>query len=155
MAHDNMTQPVSYKTVMIATDGSRHSMRALQHAVGIALAFDGQIVLVHVVGDDTSTAFELDDDGLVPQSLESRLAQGQRILDDAVKEVPEALRSSCQLHLKQGTPSSAILELSDETGADLLVLGGRGLSGFRRYLLGSVSYAVSRRSAKPVLIIQE
>jgi nucleotide-binding universal stress UspA family protein len=148
-------QSVSYKHVMVAIDGSSHSLQAMYHGAGIALSFGGKLSLVHVVAEEDSNAFELDDDGEAPKDLETRKAHGQQILDGALQKLPDALRSSCESHLETGTAAGAILALSETVGADLLVLGGRGLSGFRRFLLGSVSYAVSRRATGPVLIIHD
>jgi nucleotide-binding universal stress UspA family protein len=55
--------------------------------------------------------------------------------------------------LRYGSPVGAILDLADETDADMIVLGSRGLGGFPELLLGSTSSQVSQHSRRPVLIV--
>ena len=57
-------------------------------------------------------------------------------------------------HARQGDPADAILDVAEETKADLIVVGNKGMTGARRFLLGSVPNKVSHHAPCSVLIIR-
>lgn len=56
--------------------------------------------------------------------------------------------------MTSGHPADAILDVAAQSGADLIVLGARGLKGMSSFLLGSVSRSVAIRSPRPVLVVR-
>ena len=59
-----------------------------------------------------------------------------------------------ELYARQGDPADAILDVAEERGADLIVVGHKGMTGARRFMLGSVPHRVSHHAPCSVLIIR-
>jgi nucleotide-binding universal stress UspA family protein len=87
--------------------------------------------------------------------FEQRVKRAQDLLDQQVKSVEEAGATVKEAHLRLGQPDEEILELADEVGAGLIVMGSRGSGGIRRALMGSVSDSVVKHAHSPVLIVRE
>ena len=58
-------------------------------------------------------------------------------------------------HAREGDPADTILHVADEQDADLIVVGARGHTGLRRFMLGSVSSKLSHHSPRSLLIVRE
>jgi nucleotide-binding universal stress UspA family protein len=130
-----------WRRVLVATDGSPWSDAAVDHALGLAQAHHSAICLLHVAralpqtGDDAATA---DGKNLLTLAAARAAAAG----------VP------CETHLAQGNVVEAILDTAASTQCDGIVLGSRGLTGWKRLMLGSISNAVSVKAPQPVLIVK-
>ncbi len=68
--------------------------------------------------------------------------------------VAQAAAVPAQVHARQGDPADAILDVAEETGADLVVVGNKGMTGAKRFLLGSVPNKISHHAPCGVLIIR-
>jgi nucleotide-binding universal stress UspA family protein len=79
----------------------------------------------------------------------------RRVLDTQAEKVREAGGTIAQAHLRMGEAATEIVDLAEELGAGLVVLGSRGLSGIRRALMGSVSDSVVRHAHCPVLVVRK
>jgi nucleotide-binding universal stress UspA family protein len=123
------------RSVLLATDGSLHSQKASLQAASLAAAFGLPLTVVSVAEPHPGGT------GVADAHVEAALA--------AVR----ALAVQAQGRVLEGRPSDAILRVADETGADLIVLGRRGLNPVARLLLGSTSEQVAGRSNSPVLIV--
>ena len=75
------------------------------------------------------------------------------ILREAAAEV-EAAGVKVRTFARQGEPADAILDVAEEEGADLIVVGNKGMTGAKRFLLGSVPNKVSHHAPSSVLIIR-
>jgi len=69
--------------------------------------------------------------------------------------VREAGGTLTQAHLRMGKADVQIVDLAEELGAGLVVVGSRGLGGIKRALMGSVSDSVMRHAHCPVLVVRE
>jgi len=83
------------------------------------------------------------------------MQQAQHFLDQQVDKVKQVGVSVAEAHLVRGRPDRELIELSEEIGAGLIIMGSRGLGGVRRALMGSVSDSVVRHAHCPVLIVRE
>jgi nucleotide-binding universal stress UspA family protein len=115
--------------VVVGTDGSDTATKAVARAVEVAAATGSTLTIVSVGPRD--------------QALEVARAAAARHAGSGVDITP----TSCQ-----GDPARALLEVADQEGAGLLVLGSRGMHG-ARHLLGSVPNTVSHRARRHVLIV--
>jgi nucleotide-binding universal stress UspA family protein len=90
-----------------------------------------------------------------PEIGDWHLAEDSRadsILDAALASL--RLRGvEAEQHARKGDPADAIIELAEELGIDLIVMGNKGLSGARRFLLGSIPDKVSHHAPCSVLIV--
>ncbi|MNR36447.1 Stress response protein NhaX [compost metagenome] len=73
---------------------------------------------------------------------------------DEVKSRLEAEGLNATVELLQGSPAEVILAYAKEHGADVIVIGSRGLGGIREFVLGSVSHNVVQSARIPVLVVK-
>jgi nucleotide-binding universal stress UspA family protein len=140
--------------ILLATDGSEEAELAASRAVDLAEKTDSELHVVHV--------------GVVPIFLESYPGTlgYERKLYEVIEEMSrELLRKQswrvkaaggtvAGTHLRMGQVDLEIVALAEELGADLIVMGSRGLGGVRRALMGSVSDSVVRHAHCPVLVVR-
>jgi nucleotide-binding universal stress UspA family protein len=138
-------------SILIATDGSDTARKAVDECAELAQKVGAS---VHVV-----TAYEplhgarvAGKGPEVPSWHVGSDSKAESVVDDACA----ALRIrgvEAEPHTREGDPAAAILDLAEELGPDLIVVGSKGLSGARRYLLGSVPNKVSHHAPCSVLIV--
>ena len=122
------------RRILLATDGSSHSQRATDAAASLAVRcrLPVTVVSAHSQGDkDTANA-------IVERAVAALQGMGVQV-------------TGC---IAAGKPHEAILRVGREAGADLIVLGRRGLGGVERILLGSTSERVAGYADCPVLIVR-
>lgn len=133
-----------YDRLLVPTDGSRGTERAVDQAIALATRFDAHVDALAVV-DETSAATEYD---MVVEALER---EAEAALD-AVTNACAAAGISSEPHLRRGRPHEVILAAANAYGTDLIVMGTNGRSGLDRLRhLGSVTERVVRTSSVPVL----
>jgi nucleotide-binding universal stress UspA family protein len=66
----------------------------------------------------------------------------------------EAAGVEVRSHAREGDPADAIIDVADETGADVIVVGNKGMTGARRFLLGSVPNKISHHAPCSVYIVR-
>jgi nucleotide-binding universal stress UspA family protein len=140
--------------ILFATDGSEEAELAALRAVELAQSTDSELHVVHIGG--------------VPIFLESypgTLGYERRLYEEVEEMSRELLRKQswrvkaaggtvAGAHLRMGEVDLEIVALAEELGADLIVMGSRGLGGLRRALMGSVSDSVVRHAHCPVLVVR-
>jgi nucleotide-binding universal stress UspA family protein len=138
--------------ILVATDFSETADLALDRALELAASHESEIALVHVMQADLPplAAPEMI---VVPPNFKEMLREAcVGGLSQAASRVREAgLRVST--HLEQGRAASQIAACADAIAADLIMLGTRGNTGFKRLLLGSVAEEVVRIADQPVLTV--
>lgn len=138
-----------YKHIIAAVDGSDDSIRALEHANGLARASEARLTLVHAYPTTADIVGSSDYSTIVA----SRKERGQQVLD-AMRARVEAGTGAVELVLREGPEADAIVEACEALEADLVVVGSRGLGAVQRLLLGSVSDRVAHLAGCPVLIVR-
>ncbi|ADG12982.1 UspA domain protein [Methanocaldococcus infernus ME] len=140
-----------YKKIVVPTDGSDVSMKALKHAIFIAKNLDSKIYGVYVV--DVSPFIGLPMEGsweLITKVLEE---EGEEILNK-VKEMCEKEGVDVEVKMLEGIPPEEIVKFAEEKEADLIVMGTTGKTGLERILLGSVAERVIKNAPCPVLVVK-
>ncbi|HTX93774.1 MAG TPA: universal stress protein [Mycobacterium sp.] len=141
----------AYRTVVVGTDGSDSSMRAVDRAAQIAGA-DAKLIIASAYlphHEDTRAA-----DALGSESYKvSGTAPIYAILQDAKDRAHAAGAKNVDERPIVGAPVDALVKLAEDEKADLLVVGNVGLSTIAGRLLGSVPANVSRRAKVDVLIV--
>ncbi|MGW6544238.1 universal stress protein [Streptomyces massasporeus] len=133
--------------VVVGVDGSPASHAALRWAVHHARLVGGTVEAIYVWDTPSARGWSgpaVDPDFDLEQARE-RYAQELRTVFPG--EQPPRL----QEHLVQGDPSEALIQASE--GAELLVVGRRGIGGFARAMLGSVSQRCAQHAACPVVVV--
>lgn len=141
--------PSSISTLLAAHDFSDTAALALRQAKALAKANDARLVLAHVV--------ELVPLGPYPSikgganELAIRDIAEERI--NAIADEARADGSEIEVIVRVGEPGATLVEIAEEVGADLFVIGTRGLTGVKHVLLGSTAESVVRRAPMPVLTV--
>src|SRR5215213_6002024 len=133
--------------ILLATDGSEDAARATEAASDLAASSGSELHVVHVWHDVPGPYRR----GFVKRELRR---QGQEILEEQVRKIESAGGTVTETHLREGRTSNEIIELSDELGIGLLVVGSRGLGTVRRILMGSHSEEIVHRAHVPVLVVR-
>lgn len=144
---------MKFQRILVAYDGSEPSRKALQHAIGLAEAGEqSQVRVVHVfqfpqyfVGTAYATASA--------ETNEELYEYAERLQQEAEGKVA-VLGERATVVLQQGPPGQVIIDEADEFKADLVIIGSRGLSGLKEFVLGSVSHHVVQHAKVPVLVIK-
>lgn len=137
-----------FTKVLVGTDGSESASGAVSHAVDVARALGAELIIAHAypAPRPSPPPFEFDDRfpaadvGKAILVGEERLHQGSGV--------------STRTALRKGDPAEVLLDVVDEEGADLIVVGSKGMSGGRRFLIGSVPNKVSHHAGCSVLIVR-
>ena len=140
-----------FKRILVPIDFSAHSTAAFEVAVEIARAFDSKIRLLH--------CYQIQPGGISPYGIAIPSSYFAEIRDAAARQLAEwqeehvptgiAVDSS----MTSDTPSESIIAAAKEIGADLIVMGTRGLSGFKHVMLGSVAERTVRLAPCPVMTV--
>lgn len=141
----------AYQTVLVGTDGSDSSLRAVEKAGHIAGA-DAKLIVATAYfpqSEDSRAADVLKDEGYKM----SGNAPIYAILREAKERAHQAGAKNVEEKAIVGAPVDALVELAEEVNADLLVVGNVGLSTIAGRLLGSVPANVARRAKTDVLIV--
>lgn len=141
----------SYKTILVAHDFSEHARAAVTFAAGLAKAFGATVHLVHVLPRNVEI--------LSPYQMKLPAPIVRELQEEARKRLAPALEElrragvAGEAHLREGEPARAIADEAERLGADLLVMGRRGLTGLKHVLFGSVAERTHRIAPCPVLSV--
>ncbi len=143
-----------FKKILVPLDGSLHSVRALENAIGIAKKFNSKLTLLHAY---STNLLLLPKKFVRPEStpaiVEISRDIGVNILAAAeIKTKDEKVQ--VETLLKGGHAVKVILDVCKNGNFDLIVIGARGLSVVKEILLGSVSQGVTRHAVCPVLVVK-
>jgi nucleotide-binding universal stress UspA family protein len=136
-------------SILVGTDFSDSSDRALAHALQLAERLGARLDLVHVVQIQAPAVLEL---WLAAAGNESQITQTKQMLK-AVRDRVSTEKTPCRTHLRLGDPVAGMLELIESLKPSLVVVGSHGRGAMMRALLGSVSERLCRRSPVPVLVV--
>ena len=143
---------LSYRKILVGYDGSKNAKRALERAAalavhpGVALRIVVAVNMVLPVYGPIAPYYPSD-------YAEQTIKEGEKTLAEAVnraKEVAQNVEGS----VERGRPAEVVLDLAASEGANLIVLGRRGMSGVERFLMGGVSSSVVSHSRCDVLIVK-
>ena len=141
----------AYRTVVVGTDGSDSSLRAVDRAAAIA-GTDAKLIVASAYLPQHQNGRAAD--VLKEESYKvSGTAPIYAILQDAKERAHKAGAKNVEERSIVGAPVDALVTLAEEVNADLLVVGNVGLSTIAGRLLGSVPANVARRSKTDVLIV--
>lgn len=141
---------MSFRSVLVAVDGSRHSDAALAHAIELAHESNARLTILTATPSAPGVTLTGPGAAAVAASAAGMEHDFHEILRAAVDRVPDDLPVTT-VHAS-GPPANAILSEVKRGDHDLIVMGSRGL-GLARALIGSVSHRVLRHAPGAVLIV--
>jgi nucleotide-binding universal stress UspA family protein len=137
--------------ILLTTDGSEDAELATNTAVNLAQETGSELHVIHVLALPLDTHDPSSFEPEVRQQLEARARRSLEEETGTIKASGGAVEGS---HLRVGRPDAEIVAMAEEIGAGLIVMGGRGVGGIRRALMGSVSDSVVRHAHCPVMVVR-
>lgn len=140
-----------YRRILLPTDGSEGARAAIEHAFRLAEYHEASIRGLYVVNEAkvASGSVELTWEGLHTYLYE----EGKTVLTD-LENWAENHPVTVETTIREGRPSSTIIDEATRADCDLIVMGTHGRVGIDRLLLGSVAERVVRTAPVPVLTVR-
>lgn len=143
---------MTLREVVLAVDFSEPSARAVDAAIDLARPSGACIHAIHAY--HMPVLVGMPDEVAIPSEFWAGIREAARTrLDDTVRRIRDA-GITVEGHLVEESPSEAIAALARKVGADLIVMGTRGLTGLRHVLLGSVAERTLRHAPCSVLVVR-
>ena len=142
----------AYMKILLCTDGSESSQKALEKTVMLAEKCEiDEVAIIHVYDSSQYTSLPFFPDGGI-SITEEEIESLKKIKEKERRESKKLLAKASQIIkdknikvrtiFREGHPSHVIVDIANKEGFDMIILGSRGLSGFKKVFLGSVSNAV-------------
>lgn len=144
-----------FTSIVVGTDGSETAARAVGQALDLAKALGASLEIVTAyepVGGQRLRQEKRD----APEDVQWALNEKEDVEATLKAAADRAAEAGVEVrtHARQGDPADAILDVAEETSADLVIVGNKGMSGAKRFLLGSVPNKVSHHAPCSVLVIR-
>ncbi|MBI3374683.1 MAG: universal stress protein [Betaproteobacteria bacterium] len=136
--------------ILVAVDGSEHSLRAVEYAAQRAKNASCRIDLLHV--EKPVMAWEIGPVSPIEPVAAAREAESRELLDAGAGRFDHA--TEIEKHAVRGEPARTIIELADKLGVDEIVIGSHGRRPLGAALLGSVTYEVLHDAHVAVVVIR-
>lgn len=142
---------MTYKTIVVAVDGSKEAEWAFKKAIEIAKRNDAALVLTHIIDVRALAAVEMHDRAVVERSEQ----YAKELLENYQKQAAEAGVKEVSVEIEFGSPKVKIAkDIAPKHHADLIVCGATGLNAVERLLIGSVSEHITRYAKCDVLVVR-
>jgi nucleotide-binding universal stress UspA family protein len=148
--------PAMYGTIVVGTDGSETAQEAVSQAAELAKTVGATVLLVSAYEPVSETRLRQERTE-VPEDVSWMVnprEDVQAVLDGEAERIKAAGVENVDTFAREGDPADAILDVAEEKGADLIVVGNKGMTGARRFLLGSVPNKVSHHAPCNVMIVR-
>ncbi|MGF1624285.1 MAG: universal stress protein [Alphaproteobacteria bacterium] len=132
------------KRLIVATDLSARSDRAVERAVALAAEAQAALTVVHVV-----------DAQLPGRIVERQLEDAQAVISDHLASLPDSAKVSTEIAVLLGTDAEDIIRRAEETDADLVIVGVHRNEPSRRLFTGTTAERVIRKGTRPVLMVKD
>jgi nucleotide-binding universal stress UspA family protein len=145
---------MAYRNVVVGTDGSETAERAVAHAAGLAGAFGARLTVVTAYAQGTGLTDRERDE--VPEDLQWMVTDAGDAEDLAGRAKEIARQAGVKVvraRVAPGDPATALIDVAEDTLADVIVVGSKGMTGATRFVLGSVPNKVSHHAPCDVLIV--
>jgi nucleotide-binding universal stress UspA family protein len=144
-----------FQSIVVGTDGSETAGQAVREAIELAKAVGASLDIVSAYEPVSNQRLRAEARQAPPdlQWMVNPREDVDATLRDAAERV-EAAGVKVSTYAREGDPADAILDVAEERGADLIVVGNKGMTGAKRFLLGSVPNKVSHHAPCSVLIIR-
>jgi len=149
-----------FKSILIATDGSKNSEIAGKAGIELARLSGGKVTILYVVdvGKFISPAGLISPfGGVSPEAVDTVLAGIREVGNKATLQMDELARASgvaSERLIVEGNPPTEILKIAEDKQIDVIVIGSIGKTGLEKFLMGSVAEKVVHSSKLPVLVVR-
>lgn len=145
------------RKVLVAVDGSIPSLNASNYAIDLAKKFESELTILYVISSDLR--YSVEDLSPVPRALKEVLAvateRGQEKIDQVKrKAVQENVKVKTDIIISVTSIVREIADYAKKNNIDVIVVGSRGMSEFKKMLLGSVASGVVTFAHCPVIVVK-
>ena len=141
-----------YKVIIVGSDGSDRAAVAVREAIALAKMSGAKLHVVHVVRPVTMVGAEQLDAGASAATRASLHDYGDDLCKELLAEA-EGQGVSGEAHVVEGHPADILIKLAEHIHADVVVVGNRGMTGIKRFVLGSIPNTVSHHCPCSLLIV--
>ncbi|MBA3359836.1 MAG: universal stress protein [Thermoleophilaceae bacterium] len=144
-----------FGSIVVGTDGSDTAKEAVKQATELASTIGAKVFLVSAY-EPVPEGRLRDERQDVPADLQW-MVNPREDVESTLEDGAEGIKSSdveVETFAREGDPADAILDVAEEKDADLIVVGNKGMSGAKRFVLGSVPNKVSHHAPCSVMIIR-
>ncbi len=140
--------------ILVPTDFSEYSDKALRQALDIALQYRAKVFVLHIVHEQiTQCVYDYCLSAIEVQRAEDQLlAAARQNLTKQLAKFPAANEVELTADVRKGLPSEEILKEEQENGIDLIVIASLGRTGLSKYLIGGIARNVLKGAKCPVLL---
>jgi nucleotide-binding universal stress UspA family protein len=153
-----------FSKILVPVDGSKYSQAAVEYALKMAKLTKAKIIALHIMHLPTYAYAYSGGQGVSPVAIptplpaevsDSEKMAAKKIVDD-VANMAENAGVDVETKIVEHHPSvpDAIIQFASEAGVDLIVMGTKGKTGIKRFLLGSVTESVVHHAHCPVLVVR-
>jgi len=145
-----------FRSILVGTDGSQTAHTAVARAIEMAAGLGARLGIVSAyepVSDPRADGEQV----IAPKDAQWAINPHEEVLallDEARAEAVGAGVAEVETFARQGDAADAIIDVAEEQGCDLIVVGNKGMTGAKRFLLGSVPNKVSHHAPCSVLIVR-
>ena len=144
-----------FASLVVGTDGSGTASEAVRQATELAVQLKAKVHLVSAYEPVPEGRLREERDQ-VPDDLQW-MVNPREDVNDTLTQAAQGLEAQgieVEVHAREGDPADAILDVAEEMNADLIVVGNKGMTGAKRFLLGSVPNKVSHHAPCGVYIVR-
>jgi nucleotide-binding universal stress UspA family protein len=145
---------LEFKSIVVATDGSKYSLAAASEAIGLAKRNKSALTVISVVPSELMTPTDIDFTMNQRELIAEKEMQEAEKNARSIKDAAQKEGVSARAFVMSGKPADAIIETARDKNADLIVLGSHGRTGVERLLMGSVAERVIVLASSPVLVVK-
>ena len=146
---------MAIRKILVALDGSNPSLNAGTYAIDFAKRYDAELIALTIVSPIPYSQFEYANIGRMKQieTIETEKAKGYI---DKVKQkaIQNKVTVKTEVLIKYTSVVKEIVEYSEKKKVDMIIIGSRGMTGFKKLLVGSVANGVATYSHCPVLVVK-
>ena len=144
-----------FSRIVVGTDGSETAKEAVRQAGDLAKRLDASLVIVSAFEPVSESRLRTERQE-APTDVAHTVGPTEDVEATLAEAASEAEQNGVQVKTfpRQGDPADAILDVAEEQKADLIVVGNKGMTGAKRFLLGSVPNKVSHHAPCSVLIVR-
>ncbi|MCG6657397.1 universal stress protein [Halomonas campisalis] len=145
-----------FNSILVPVDGSEHAQKALSVACQLAKQADATLHLLHIpeeLSHETTLVWGIGAIA-IEASREERNDVGKQVVEKAAEAARQQGASKVETVIGQGDPARTIISEARKRGVDAIVMGSRGLSDLKGFVVGSVSHKVSHAASCSVITVR-
>ena len=152
-----MSEIIKFENILVPLDGSGYSIKAVEYAGRMAKGFNSKLIALYILPSSIrynlpSNKEDSEINSQFNQIIQGSYIEAQNWLKDIAKKID--IEIVTEVIIAKESIISEIIEFAEQRNIDLIIMGTRGRTGFKKLLLGSVASGVVTYSHCPVLVIR-